>query len=40
MQGQETFLERTLRVGVIVVIAILLAVIQYVVSSRGLYPVL
>ncbi|WP_268802317.1 hypothetical protein [Ensifer adhaerens] len=39
MQGQETFLERTLRIGVIVAVAILLAAIQYVVSSRGLYPV-
>ncbi|MFK0276665.1 hypothetical protein ACIQUG_23545 [Ensifer sp. NPDC090286] len=40
MQGQEDFLERTLRIGVIVAVAILLATIQYVVSSRSLYPAL
>lgn len=34
MQGQEDFLERTLRISVIVAVAILLATIQYVVSSR------
>ena len=40
MQGQETFLDRILRIGVIVAVAFLLAAIQYVVSSRSLYAVL
>jgi len=40
MQGQETVLDRILRIGVIVAVALLLAAIQYVVSSRSLYTVL
>ncbi|WDZ79224.1 hypothetical protein PWG15_27470 (plasmid) [Ensifer adhaerens] len=40
MQGQETFLDRILRIGVIVAVALLLVAIQYVVSSRSLYSVL
>ncbi len=40
MQDQEAVAQRTLRIGVIVAVAILLAAIQYVVSSQGLYSAL
>ena len=40
MQDQEIVAQRTLRIGVIVQVAILLAAIQYVVSSPGLYSAL
>ncbi|KSV72082.1 hypothetical protein N185_23145 [Sinorhizobium sp. GW3] len=40
MQDQETVAQRTLHIGVIVAVAILLAAIQHVVSSQGLYSAL